>query len=276
MIFNEGGRASLTLQTKEPTRDATTGEVTGYVLSDPATVSVKVTDPDAVETTYAYLTDAELTKFNTGVYILDIPVPLPGQWKALVTTTGPGPVLNDELWFTVVENESWTTIPPFGDYQEFLGENEATQYAGEALAQATDLILLGTGLTGMPTTAQDARIYSWAIFSMAEALEAYKAVRAISSSPFTEEDIGSYSYVRASSRIATGLPTGLLWVDIAIAHFMNSGANAVPWSDSIQVFEADNVGTFAESGDRIVLGPRDWGLAGVDRYTLLATYGINV
>jgi hypothetical protein len=57
---------------------------------DPDTVSLIVTDPDGLETTYVYLTDAEVVKDSTGNYHADISASAPGTWYYRWLSTGNG------------------------------------------------------------------------------------------------------------------------------------------------------------------------------------------
>lgn len=61
--------------------------ITASALADPTTVTLTVTDPGGVRTTYAYA-ESEVTKDSTGVYYRDIPLVLPGEWSIRWTGTG--------------------------------------------------------------------------------------------------------------------------------------------------------------------------------------------
>lgn len=56
--------------------------------TDPSTLVVKVKPPAAAATSYTYLTDSELTKTSTGVYVLAYPATVSGWHNVRAITTG--------------------------------------------------------------------------------------------------------------------------------------------------------------------------------------------
>ena len=58
------------------------------VPTDPTTVKFKITDPTGVETTYVYLTDAQLVKDSTGAYHVAWPFTMGGEWAYRFEGTG--------------------------------------------------------------------------------------------------------------------------------------------------------------------------------------------
>ncbi|MCG8506188.1 MAG: hypothetical protein MI755_16410 [Sphingomonadales bacterium] len=61
-------------------------------LTDPATVQLKVVDPNGGETTYNYPANSEVTRVSAGVYHGRIEVDIAGTWKyAWIVNDGVGP-----------------------------------------------------------------------------------------------------------------------------------------------------------------------------------------
>lgn len=61
--------------------------ITGSPLTDPTTVTLEVTDPAGVRTTYTYA-GSTVGKTSTGVYYRDIPLTTPGEWSVRWKGTG--------------------------------------------------------------------------------------------------------------------------------------------------------------------------------------------
>lgn len=57
------------------------------VATDPTTVTVKVSKPDGVQTSYTYAL-GEVTKSSTGVYYRDISLTMKGKWIYRLEGTG--------------------------------------------------------------------------------------------------------------------------------------------------------------------------------------------
>lgn len=274
MINIEGDTAALVFTIKQPV--LTAGVVTSYTLTDPATLSVTVTDPAATATTYEFGTDAELTKVETGVYRLAISVPTAGEWDVAITATSPD--VYDEQAFVVGESQTWALVPPLSDYELFKG-SAATDYSAMALDQAQLLLYMATGIDTKPTDATALRIYRFGIFAMAEALENSQTTRTIAFSPFRVEEIGSYRYERGRTDVRSGIPTGILWFDMAVEYFNGlADSSLYDMHTSISLFEVEDNLLFTDtSGRKVVLGPADRAAPNrFDQYELLRVYGAQI
>lgn len=127
-------------------------------------------------------------------------------------------------------------------------------YATEALSQAADLLLMGTGLTTDPTDETQLRFAVRGMAAMAELVITGLDNRTVVAGPFIKEHIGSYSYELAWSKIDKGLPTGCLWFDLAI-RFLTAPDS---FSSSTSLFENEDGLNFTDaSGQSYVLGPAD-------------------
>ena len=120
---------------------------------------------------------------------------------------------------------SWRVQPPLESYVSYLG-TEYSDYSGEALSQATDLLLIVTGLERRPgpgepesRLALEDRLYQRGIFSLAEAFELNRGTRSQALSPYRSEQIGSYRYELIAYKAKMGKPTGILWFDQAVEYF---------------------------------------------------------
>lgn len=89
-------------------------------------------------------------------------------------------------------------------------------YVTQALLQATLLYRIGTNRSEMPTDETEAELVRYGILFMADAIYLSQPFHEILSNPFSSESIGSYSYSKASSAVANGLPTGVSWFDMAV------------------------------------------------------------
>lgn len=77
------------------------------IATDPTTVTLAVTTPAGVTTTYTYGTDAALVKESTGVYYLNQSASQLGLWQYVWTGTGTAAAIR-ESYFTVIQG---TSIP---------------------------------------------------------------------------------------------------------------------------------------------------------------------
>lgn len=75
------------------------------VLTDPTTVTLAVTTPADVTTTYVYGTDAALVRASTGSYYLNQTASALGVWQYVWTSTGTAASVK-ESYFTVVQGAS--------------------------------------------------------------------------------------------------------------------------------------------------------------------------
>jgi hypothetical protein len=71
-------------------------------LADPSVVKVTTVDPDGIETTYTYLTDADVLKSSTGIYTMNIDTTSKrGLWLYTWFSTGTGQADSGEVAFYV-------------------------------------------------------------------------------------------------------------------------------------------------------------------------------
>lgn len=75
------------------------------VVADPTTVTLAITTPANVTTTYTYGTDAALVRSSTGVYYLNQTASALGLWQYVWTGTGTASTIR-ESYFTVVSGAS--------------------------------------------------------------------------------------------------------------------------------------------------------------------------
>ena len=73
-----------------PMRIETCFEDETGTLVDPVTVTFKTRSPCGTETTYVYLTNAELQRDSSGIYYCDFTPNESGRWHYRWESTGPG------------------------------------------------------------------------------------------------------------------------------------------------------------------------------------------
>lgn len=148
------------------------------------------------------------------------------------------------------------------DLADFSGRDVVTYTAyaeTSALPQATLLFKIGTCLADFPTDPTQAALAKMAILSMADAIVLVQPYQTVIANPFSSETIGSYSYSKVASAVASGLPTGIAWFDLAIKELSVCDINDnIPSGGGVEVFEYD--GLFApgvRKGNALFLSPRD-------------------
>jgi hypothetical protein len=150
-------------------------------------------------------------------------------------------------------------VPTVAQLASFTGREveSYTAYASAALAQATLLLELVTGLNDLPDDENLSKLAVNAILEMADRLTYDQVYQQVNASPFQAETIGSYSYSKGShfaERARSGQKLGLMWWDLALE--MLSGADrANTASGSITVFEPE-VSTGVD-GSRSILNPAE-------------------
>lgn len=150
------------------------------------------------------------------------------------------------------------TPPTVAQLSEFSGrpESEYSEFATQALAQATLLMEFASGLDSPPTSsAFHAQLFLNGILDAADHIylsQQYKAVRA---NPFASETIGSYSYTKASAAVQRGEPTGMTWFDMAVTEL--GVKTQIFRTQGVSVFEKDDLARDPETGDIFVAGPSD-------------------
>lgn len=147
------------------------------------------------------------------------------------------------------------------DLATFSGREVATygNFAAQALLQATLLFKIGTCLADFPApdanNGIDYELAKFGILSMADAIFLVQPFQTVLSSPFSSETIGSYSYSKVSTAVASGIPTGVTWFDIAVGKLsVCDDLTASIFSGGIEVFEHDGVlvAGAAEGNTRLV------------------------
>jgi hypothetical protein len=83
---------------------------------DPTTVTFKAYSPSGTTTTYAYATDAELVRADTGDYYVDFEPDEPGRWFYRWASTGTGTAIALEGTF-VVQASVFYDDPPRDAYR---------------------------------------------------------------------------------------------------------------------------------------------------------------
>lgn len=131
-----------------------------------------------------------------------------------------------------------------------------TNYAEEAIEQATLLFKKATCLASFPTNEDDAKIATKAIYQLADALSLAQPYQEALATPFSSESIGSYSYSKLVNSITRSEKTNLLWFDLAVESlgvcgFMG-GASSM---GGIEAFEFDNLRVPGFNGNTRLTGP---------------------
>ncbi len=151
-------------------------------------------------------------------------------------------------------------VPTVSFLAQFTGRDIATftAYADEALLQATLLFSIVTQRTEFPDDEDLESLGVRAILEMADRIYLEQPYAGDRATPFASETIGSYSYAKyasAAARARDGIPTGLLWWDIAVDE-LSLAERSIVASGSVSNFERADVWTDT-SGTRYVVGPGD-------------------
>ena len=122
--------------------------------------------------------------------------------------------------------------PTQSDLETFTGRPAATfgTFADQALAQATLMLTLVTGLTALPDDPDLAQLAKNAIMELADRLLLEQPFQSIKAGPFQTETIGSYSYSRVTptaTKVQQGIKTGLLWWDLAVDLLSQPGSTVI-------------------------------------------------
>lgn len=142
-------------------------------------------------------------------------------------------------------------------------------FATRALLQAVLLFQASTCLTAMPEDAFEASLAKEAILSMADDLLLSQPFKQAKASPFNSESIGSYSYSKtagnaasASTKVASGQPTGVDFFDLAVNKLSVCGMNGstVPSGGGIEAFEWDGPRVQGEGNNTRLVSPRELNL----------------
>jgi hypothetical protein len=145
-------------------------------------------------------------------------------------------------------------VPPtIGELSSFSGRSSVTfsEYADEALAQATLLFYLATDLEEYPENPQLLRLAKNGILSMADKIYLSQPYQEASASPFQSETIGSYSYSRITAAVKKGDATGVMWFDLAV-NKLKGGGSGIGDSGSIQGMEWDGLAVGPDGRAKII------------------------
>lgn len=122
--------------------------------------------------------------------------------------------------------------PTSDDLAAFAGRPATTlgAFAPQALAQATLMFTIVTGLSDLPDDPDLRQLALNAIMELADRILLEQPYQAIAAGPFQTETLGSYSYSRitaTTSRVQQGIKTGLLWWDLAIDTLTVAGSTVL-------------------------------------------------
>lgn len=149
------------------------------------------------------------------------------------------------------------TPPSLEQLAVFSGREEEsyTDFADQALVQATVLFQIASCLDALPTdtTSVDYDVCVNAILDMADRLYLGQQYSTAKASPFSSETIGSYSYSKMSSQVSQGLPTGVGWFDLAIQNYGSCDSGVTVSHSATSIFE--DYGISVIDGRRVFLGP---------------------
>jgi len=145
------------------------------------------------------------------------------------------------------------------DLSNFSGRavSEYTAFASTAIAQASLLFQIASGLDSMPSDQPQLSTANNGILSMADALYLTQPYQAAINSPFQSESIGSYSYSKAQASVTAGIPTGVGWFDLAVQTLGDNTRKPSVSSEARTLFENDSV-WYDTNGRLVVTGPSNF------------------
>ncbi len=132
--------------------------------------------------------------------------------------------------------------PTVADLATFSGRdsNSYSNFAVEALSQATLLFQLATSLSDYPSDPDLAKLARYGIMDMADKIYMSQPYREALASPYQSEAIGSYSYSKSVAAVKKGDSTGVMWFDMAVGKLKAAGSG-IGASGSISAFEWDGL-----------------------------------
>ena len=145
-------------------------------------------------------------------------------------------------------------VPPtVAELASFSGRdsNSYSNFAVEALTQATLLLYLATSLSEYPSDPDLAQLAKYGILDMADKIYFSQPYREALASPYQSESIGSYSYSKSVAAVKKGDATGVMWFDMAVNKLKADGSGIVA-SGSIEGFEWDGLETNGNGRARII------------------------
>lgn len=147
------------------------------------------------------------------------------------------------------------------DLSTFSGRPEAsyTDYATQAILQATLLFKIGTCLNALPDDEQSIQLAKMGISAMADSVFLSQQYQGVAASPFSSESIGSYSYSKAAKAVAAGADTGIMWFDLARRQLSVCDADdGIPTHGGISMSMGDGMYySNPSSGSGFFLSPAD-------------------
>lgn len=132
--------------------------------------------------------------------------------------------------------------PTVAELATFSGResNSYSDFAVEALSQATLLLFLATGLSEYPADPDLSKLAKYGILDMADKIYFSQPYKEAIASPYQSETIGSYSYSKGIAAVKKGDATGVMWFDMAVNKLKTAGSG-IGASGSIQGFEWDGI-----------------------------------
>ncbi len=146
------------------------------------------------------------------------------------------------------------------DLARFTGRAVATftDFAAEALTQATLLFSLNTTVVDDPSDTNELALTRYAILQMADHIYLEQPHARAKASPFNSETIGSYSYSKGSAAaraLAGDKSTGLMWWDLAMQRLTQNSNSRVASGTAFRVPQHSLV--LDSSGVATLVSPAD-------------------
>ncbi len=143
--------------------------------------------------------------------------------------------------------------PKVSDLAQFTGRSTNTfnNYAIEALAQATLLFYLASGLESYPTDETLKTLAENGILDMADKIYLSQPYREATASPYQSETIGSYSYSKSLQAVKKGDATGVMWFDLAV-NKLKAGGTGIGSGGSIEGMEWEGIGKTSDGKAKII------------------------
>ena len=143
-------------------------------------------------------------------------------------------------------------------------EQSFTEYADQAIADATLLFRMATCLEGIPESPEYAAdLVERAILALADRIYLSQPHAQAMASPYTSENLGAYGYSKAAatSAVVSKENTGVFWFDEAVSALgVCDTADDIDSGGGIEVFEGDGqfvAGSWPGGSNTRLLGPED-------------------
>src|SRR4051812_44106127 len=147
-----------------------------------------------------------------------------------------------------------TLAPPtVAELAVFSGRASNTfgDFSTEALAQATLLFYIATGLESYPDDASLTQLAKYGIMDMADKIYLSQPYQEATASPYQSETIGTYSYSRSVKAVKKGDATGVMWFDLAV-NKLKAGGSTIGSNGSIEGMEWDGIAVNGEGKAKII------------------------